>query len=147
LITNISRNYYKSNNIENFEILTKDERWIHQKNLFNLEILEESKYSNFVTDRSIIDFLAYTVLYSRSSLIDMGKLMESAKKITFGYDYLFYLPIEFNYQSEIGRASKETQVEVDDSIKFLIDNFKLPHFVVKGTLEERLNFIKKVINK
>lgn len=147
LITNISRNYYQSKGIQDFEVLTKEERWIHQKNLFTLEIIEESKYTNFVTDRSVIDFLAYTILYSKSSLVYMTRLIELTKKVTLKYDYLFLLPIEFSYQPEIGRASRETQIEVDECIKFLIDTLKLPHFILKGTIEERLRLIKQIIDK
>lgn len=147
LITNISRNYYKSNGIENFEILTKEERWGHQHSLFSIEILEEIKNVDFVTDRSIIDFLAYTILYSEIPLKYKSKIIEIAKINALMYDYLFYLPVEITYIPEKGRASKETQKEIDECILSLIESLELPYFKVEGTLEERLNLIKKVINK
>ena len=144
-ISNVCSSYYKSANIDNFERLTRSERGFHQKMLTRLQILVESKHTHFISDRSGIDYLAYSILQTDLPLADKLMLSKTIEKQAMGYDYLFYCPIEFTFEERELRGSKDTQEQIDECIQYLLFSLNVPHLVLSGTISERINQIRAVI--
>lgn len=104
----------------------------------------ESKKSNWIADRCLIDLLAYcTVLFPENSALlnTIRRELANAK-----YDIIFYLPIEFPIESDGDRSTDEKfQKQIDDAIYNLL---KGSHFhTLSGTREARLEKALQIINK
>jgi len=110
---------------------------------------------NSVSDRSIIDNLAYMIvgrespyLYAfpgdiRANIDELEKLSPIVPEVInriYDYDLVFYIPIEF----KLGNPTKEQilyQHTVNDVIKHLLKIYDNKHYTVTGSVEERRDTI------
>ncbi len=130
-----------------------------QKLIFNtyMDFLLRGKGKTYVSDRCIIDPLAYTMLHVNSHQIDRKLLDDQWNAVKLAVrshyiDYVFYFPIEFANESDGVRSdSDEFRNETDAAIRAILSDLKreFPYFrviEVRGTVEQRkniiLNFIK-----
>jgi deoxyadenosine/deoxycytidine kinase len=144
------REDWQSFGIENFEILPRDVRGVFQLIMLKKAINKENKFwkNGFITERSTLDFIPYTVHSSNMS----EEVFEIYEMLIFErlqkYDLIIYTPIEFEASNEKLRADVNSR-EVMDKIltKYLfnwVDKEKL--LIVSGSVEERCNQIKKKLN-
>ncbi|MCK4665924.1 AAA family ATPase [Candidatus Dependentiae bacterium] len=116
---------------------------------------------NIISDRCLIDNLAYMIiskyspyLYAFSRTYDstlkvleeLSPTVREAISHLHDYDLVFYVPIEFKY----GSPSKEEmlyQENVDDVIKRILKVYEIKHYVVKGSVEERRDFVIETIKQ
>lgn len=99
---------------------------------------------SFISARSIYD----TWVYSRSTagFWYHNYLFNWAVK-HINYDYVFYLPVEFPLVKDGIRPEDENyQLAFDKDLKLLLDFFHIPYITLSGSIEDRLNKIKLVIN-
>ena len=121
------------------------ETTIEGQTVFLAERVSELMQPNIVTDRTIIDVMAFTHCASRVSYIDGDAFEEYAKRFLSGYDYIFYVSpkgvdIEDNGVRETDATYRE---EIDRTIKKLLKKHRPIHYTVKGSTEER---IKQILN-
>lgn len=114
-----------------------------------------------ISDRCLIDNLAYAIVGKYSPYVyALSRTYESTLKVLeelspivrkaishfHDYDLVFYVPIEFKY----GDPSKEEilyQESVDDIIKQLLKVYKIEHYTVTGSVEERKEFVLAMIKQ
>jgi len=118
--------------------------------IFLAERCSELMYDNLITDRTIIDVIAFTKSAKSINILDKDKFEQYASTFLGEYDYIFYispegLPIENN-------GVRETNPEYRDLIDFTIQSVinrhdhKLKNVnVLEGTTEERIQQILNVI--
>lgn len=135
----------------NEETNFKSQEWILRE-----QIRREMQHPlNEITlcDRSVYDQAAYVFYaYSNENMTDEEAwiLEELIVSWGYGYDALIYLPIEFELEKDGVRSeSEEYRNAIDDIIKQVLQNYVTDErkFEVRGTLEERVEQVKKIIAK
>ena len=119
--------------------------------VFLAERCAELMHDNLITDRTIIDVIAFTKSAKSINVLDKDEFEQYASLFIGEYDYIFYispegLPIEDN-------TVRETDPEYRDLIDFNIQHllqsyshrFKSMH-VISGSTEERIEQILNVVN-
>ena len=121
-----------------------------QMDIFKAQMTEESRYDFFISDRSSIDNAAYMIqalqqygdYLSMEKYLDMIISIEEAIVHRSEYDYLFYIPIEFDCVDDGFRCTNEHErVRID----YLINKLKPETIEIIGTVEERVNKVLEVI--
>jgi len=111
--------------------------------VYNVQIQEEDKLQDFISDRWVIDILAYCkwrIAY------DFIKPWVDKRLLEVKYDYIFYIPIEFGLvQDDVRSKEKTYQQEIDNNIKELIKEYNLKVITIKWSVEERVNKVVQLI--
>ena len=118
--------------------------------IFLAERCAELICENIITDRTIIDVIAFTSLSPSISYIDKTAFIALADSVVKEYDYIFYIspegiPIEDN---GVRTIDPEYRDEIDKHIKSLIEvhNFPLGKInTISGTTEERMSQVINII--
>lgn len=105
-----------------------------------------------ICDRSLVDVVAYTkYLYdhkkaSKKSYEDQLKdLKEWAIYHRYGCKYI-YIPIEFPVVSDgVRDVDEEYRMEIDNNIKWLLQECEIDYYILEGTIEERTEMMKNII--
>ena len=116
------------------------------QNIFLAERCAELINENLITDRTIVDVIAFTKLAKSISYIDGDAFEEYAKRFIREYDYIFYvspegIAIEDNGVRETNELYRN---EIDLTIKQLLAKYQPWHHVLTGSTEERLKQVLKV---
>ena len=119
--------------------------------IFGAERASELLYDNLLTDRTIIDVMAFTKLAKSINPIQKEYFCDLYKCLINEYDYIFYispknLPIEDNGTRTIDPIYRE---DIDFAIKHLIEKYKpymKNYYEIFGSTEERIKQIMEVIN-
>jgi len=121
--------------------MSASERVIFQNHYWHLQIAEEytHKKRGFLSDRSALDIIAYSIGFFKESHIERLK-----KEVIGRYDILFYIPIEFPLEVDGVRSpNKEYQKLINTNIQQLIQwlaendkNVKMR--TLTGTVEQRV---------
>lgn len=120
------------------------ERFKFQKRLLELQLIAESQNQSFMSDRGIMDILAYSYdLPQYDFLLDMAKQANIAKR----YDLVFYIPIEFPVEVDGQRSGDvEYQKQIDNNLLQVLDDLNIISYKITGTVEQRkksvLNMLK-----
>lgn len=147
IITEVVRNLAKNGVKINRE---GDEKG--QKKIFAEYLKLFKEKSNFVSDRGLIDVVAYTVYLSRigkvsekfadKQLKDLHKFVINNPDIVY-----FFFPIEFDIVEDGVRDNDEQfRKDIEEIIVSILASLGLKFVVVSGTVEERMNKIKRVEN-
>jgi nicotinamide riboside kinase len=119
--------------------------------VFLAERCAELMHDNLITDRTIIDVMAFTMNAQSINVLDKDKFEQYASSFLGEYDYIFYissegLPIEDNGVREINPTYRHL---IDTSIEYLLQSYayklKSAH-TISGSTEERIEQILNVIN-
>jgi len=116
------------------------------QNIFLAERCAELMNENLITDRTIVDVIAFTKLAISISYIDGDAFEEYAKRFIREYDYIFYISPEGIEIEDNGvrETNVEYREEIDKTIKILLSKYKPYHSVLKGSTEERVKQVLKV---
>lgn len=121
------------------------ETTIEGQTVFLAERVSELMQPNIVTDRTIIDVMAFTNLARKVSYIDGDTFETYAKRFIYQYDYIFYVSPEGVDMEDNG--VRETDLEyrdsIDKEIKKLLDKHRPIWHTISGTTEER---VRQVLN-
>jgi len=119
--------------------------------VFLAERASELMCKNIITDRTIIDVIAFTKAAKSINYYDAEDFSQLASNLLVEYDYIFYIPSEGIDMEDNG--VRETDIEYRNLIDFIIQNTisKYQHkikkfYKVKGSTEERIEYIKKVLS-
>jgi len=107
------------------------------------------KHSKIISARSIIDAIVYTGGLNSTLFDDVDKMTDLFKSTVNEIEYIFYIPIEFDFVEDDIRDNqfRSIQTKIDTIIqKFIQDNIP-PEKVITltGTIEERFNQIKQYL--
>ena len=118
--------------------------------IFMAERSSELYLDDMITDRTIIDVMAFTRSAYSIPYFMADALNDAAAPLLREYDYIFYVsPKGVKLEDNGVRAvDAEYRKEIDKEIKKLIDKYrtKIPHLAeLSGTTEERIKKLKQVI--
>ncbi len=143
------RNFWEDNGVVDFEKLPSDVRAIFQKHLLLNQLDKENDLweGGFITDRSVLDYLGYTVVSSTMSDIDLELYKALIRERLLQYDYIIYCPVEFPAEAEYLRADPKSQIQVADVLEEHLALWLKPeqYCIARGSVEERLEQIKQFI--
>ena len=115
-----------------------------------IELFMRNKDKGFISDRSLIDVLAYTkYLYENKSIswefyVAQLMIFEEFHKVYFNKFTYYYFPIEFPVVGDDVRSIDENyRKAIDNNILQLFEIFKINLIVVKGSIGERLKIFLK----
>jgi len=137
----------RSQYLHSLGIPLNHETTIEGQTVFLAERVSELMQPNIVTDRTIIDVMAFTHCAKRVSYMDGDAFEEYAARFVKQYDYIFYVSpkgvkIEDNGVRETDAMYRE---EIDKSIKQLLDKHRPIYHTIEGSTEERIKQILKTV--
>jgi nicotinamide riboside kinase len=118
--------------------------------VFLAERCSELLQDSLITDRTIIDVMAFTNLAKSITVKDADLFEKYASKMLGEYDYIFYIPaegmpIEDNGVRTIDPIYREA---IDKNIQKLLNKYNKnikQIYTIQGTTEERIQLIKNII--
>lgn len=118
--------------------------------VFLAERAGELMQENIITDRTVIDVMAFTKASKSINYIDKEDFVNHAKNLISEYDYIFYVSPEGVEIEDNG--VRETDAEYRKLIDFIINNTinRYSHriknlYKISGSTEERIEQIKRTI--
>ena len=116
------------------------------QNIFLAERCAELMNENLITDRTIVDVMAFTKLAKSISYIDGDAFEEYAKRFIREYDYIFYISPEGIAIEDNGvrETVEKYRNEIDLTIRQLLNRYNPWHHVLTGSTEERVKQVLKV---
>ena len=138
----------RSKYLSSLGIPLNHETTIEGQTIFLAERVTELMQENLITDRTIIDVMAFTNCAKKVSYLDGDAFKEYAKRFVKKYDFIFYispegLGIEDNGVRE---TNMEYRNEIDAEIQKLLFECRPIFYTIKGSTEERIKQILKTIN-
>lgn len=143
MITEIARRW-------NIEKVSQIELVDIQKEMLNIQILEENKYEQFISDRGTIDNLSYwlhnvadIVSYGENKRYQMKALMNVGK-----YSHIFLLKPEFYPVNDGFRNTNIIyQLQIAEVIDTIIRLYGIKYYRLTGTIENRVREAMKILEK
>ena len=116
------------------------------QNIFLAERCAELMNEDLITDRTVVDVMAFTKLAKSISYIDGDAFEEYAKRFIREYDYVFYISPEGIAIEDNGvrETDEKYRNEIDLTIRQLLNRYKPWHHVLIGSTEERVKQVLKV---
>ena len=123
------------------------ETTIEGQTIFLAERVTELMQPDIVTDRTIIDVMAFTKCARKTSYIDGDAFEEYAKRFIYLYDYMFYISPEGIEMEDNGvrETDLDYRKEIDEEIQKLVLKHRPVYHTIKGSTEERIKQILKTI--
>ena len=120
---------------------------IEGQTIFLAERVTELMQDCLITDRTIIDVMAFTNCAKRVSYIDGDAFANYASRFVRQYDYIFYIsPEGMDIEDNGVRETDATyRAEIDKEIKKLLNKYRPIYFELKGTTNERINQMMNII--
>lgn len=122
----------------------------YQQQVFDRQIAEEQKYDSFVSDRSILDVLAYSCQHARilRALVVRPELQEYVNQLREQF-IIFVRPSKATMRSDGVRESLTWDgiIEIDAMLKFMLCMWDIPHFQINmSNIQERVKLIDAVLS-
>ena len=119
--------------------------------VFLAERAGELMVENIITDRTVIDVMAFTQASKSINYVDKEDFINHAKNLISEYDHIFYVSPE-GVEIE-NNGVRETDAEYRDLIDFIIKNTinRYNHKIknihkISGSTKERIKLIKQAIS-
>ena len=138
----------RSKYLNSLGIPLNHETTIEGQTVFLAERVTELMQDRLITDRTILDVMAFTNCAKKVSYMDGDAFAEYASRFIKQYDYIFYISPEGMEIEDNGIRETDAiyRKEIDEEIQKLLFKYRPIHFELKGTTEERINQMMKVIN-
>ena len=119
--------------------------------VFLAERASELMQENIITDRTVIDVMAFAKASKSMNYYDAEKFCEFATTMLHEYDYLFYVSPEGVDMEDNGVRETDLQYRetIDSIIKFQLDfnKHKIKNLVrIEGSTEERIAQVKSALS-
>jgi nicotinamide riboside kinase len=119
--------------------------------IFLSERCSELLRDNVLTDRSIIDVMAFTSLSKSMSRTEILSFCDYASNFISLYDHIFYVSPEGVKLEDNGvrAVDAEYRDQIDEEIKYLLGIYKskIKNFhVISGIVEERMEQVKQALS-
>ena len=119
--------------------------------VFLAERASELMCENIITDRTIIDVMAFTKAAKSIDYHEADDFQTLAARLLSEYDYIFYVSPEGVDMEDNG--VRETDIEYRELIDFIIQNiikrykYKFKNYtIISGSTEERIAQVKSVLS-
>ena len=122
--------------------------------IFLAERASELLHENMITDRTVIDVMAFSHLSTTIPFFISADLNKAVSELIEDYDYIFYVSPEGVELEDNGVrvVDSEYRMELDKTIKKLLEQHKFKFNTIEGyaelsgTTEERIQKIKQVMS-
>ena len=116
------------------------ETTIEGQTIFLAERVAELMQENTITDRTILDVMAFTNRAPKISIMDKDAFAEYASRFIKQYDYIFYIsPKGMDMEDNgIRETNINYRAEIDEEIQKLILKYNPLYYELKGSTEERI---------
>ena len=122
--------------------------------IFLAERASELLYKDMITDRTVIDVMAFSHLSTTIPFFISADLNKAVSELIRDYDYIFYVSPEGVELEDNGVrvVDSEYRIELDKTIKNLLEQHKFKFNTItgytelSGTTEERIQKIKQVMS-
>ena len=122
--------------------------------IFLAERASELLHKNMITDRTVIDVMAFSHLSTTIPFFISADLNKAVSELIRDYDYIFYVSPEGVELEDNGVrvVDSEYRMELDQTIKKLLEQHKSKlntitgYSELSGTTEERIQKIKQVMS-
>jgi nicotinamide riboside kinase len=121
---------------------------IEGQTIFLAERVTELMQDNIITDRTVIDVMAFTQCAKKVSVIDADAFIEYAKRFIYQYDYIFYISpegVEIE-NNGVRETDSDYRNEIDKTIQELLFRYVPKYHVIKGSTEDRIKQVMEIIN-
>lgn len=122
--------------------------------IFLKQYNNELSYPNFVSDRSLIDVMAYAgwVLDNQPRRLENALWDEcerlAERQLRTNYSHVFYLPIEFPIvPDDLRPMDPDFQRDIDQRIVKLLETHDVRHDTLAGSVDERMSQIESMLSK
>ncbi len=123
------------------------ETTIEGQTIFLAERVAELMQENIITDRTILDVIAFTECAKKVNVIDGGAFAKYAKRFIYQYDYIFYISPKGMDMEDNG--IRETNIvyrkQIDETIQKLLLKYSPIYYELSGSTEERISKIIETI--
>jgi GTPase SAR1 family protein len=119
--------------------------------IFLAERCSELICENIITDRTVIDVMAFTMCADSIDTFDKDRFEEYASKFIEEYDWIFYVSpsgVEIE-DNNVRTTDAQYRARIDDMIKYLYTSHlnKIQNIgVISGSTEDRIKQIKSYLN-
>lgn len=122
---------------------------IEGQTVFLAERVTELMQENIITDRTVIDVIAFTLCSRKVSYIDADAFEDYAKRFIKQYDYIFYVSPEGVSMEDNGVRETDLKYrqQIDETIQKLLFKHRPIFHTISGSTEERIEQILKVIQE
>ena len=119
--------------------------------IFLSERCSELIRHNIITDRTVIDVIAFTLNANSINHLDKDAFEKYASKFIEEYDWIFYVsPAGVSIEdNDVRTTDEEYRKQIDQTIKYLCSEHlpKIKNFgIIAGTNEDRITQIKSYLN-
>jgi nicotinamide riboside kinase len=137
----------RSKYLSSMGIPLNHETTIEGQTIFLAERVSELMQPNIVTDRTIIDVMAFTNCARRTSMIDAEAFEKYASRFIYQYNYMFYISPEGVDMEDNGvrETNIEYRNEIDKEIQRLLTKHRPIWHTISGSTEERIQQILETI--
>ena len=137
----------RSKYLNSLGIPLNHETTIEGQTIFLAERVTELMQENLITDRTIIDVMAFTNCAKKTSYMDADAFEDYAKRFITQYDYVFYISPEGIEIEDNG--VRETNIDyrrqIDEEIQKLLLKHRPVVHTLRGTTKERIDKIIETI--
>ena len=136
------------------DIRTSTSTFVHFQNavlaqhIFAEEYHNE-KFNGFVSARTVYDHYAYLLamdLHEDELFESNYSKVELRHRMKHFYDFVFYVPIEFEISAQRGVGAMEHQLLIDKVIHNLLISLDGAYTILSGTVDERLSAARDKIS-
>ena len=115
--------------------------------VFAAERASELMQENIITDRTVVDVMAFSELSSSMEAHEKHYLTSTLYYLIKEYDILFYVSPEGVEIEDNGvrETDSKYRIAIDNKIKSIIQMFRGNTITIKGTTEERIKQVKQAI--
>ncbi len=137
----------RSKYLNSLGIPLNHETTIEGQTIFLAERVTELMQDRLITDRTIIDVIAFTNCAKKVSYIDEDAFADYASRFIKQYDYIFYISPDGMDIEDNGIRETDTNYrrQIDEEIQKLLLKYRPIVHTLKGTTEERIKQIIKTI--
>lgn len=124
----------------------------YEEDVFDRQLVEETKYPDFVSDRSALDALAYTAQHTRAltKLLNSPDLPAYVERLKEPTSFIFFVrPSKATLKADGVREhlTWDGVVSIDAQVKFLLEMYGIRYFQINmDNMQERVRFIDAVLS-
>lgn len=137
----------RSKYLNSLGIPLNHETTLEGQTIFLAERVTELMQNRLITDRTVLDVMAFTNCAKKVSYIDGDAFADYASRFVKQYDYIFYIsPDGIDIEDNgIRETDSNYRKEIDEEIQKLLLKYRPVYFELKGTTEERIEQIMQII--
>ena len=137
----------RSKYLNSLGIPLNHETTIEGQTIFLAERVTELMQDRLITDRTVLDVMAFTNCARKVSYMDGDAFADYASRFVKQYNYIFYISPDGMEIEDNGIRDTDAgyRKEIDEEIQKLLLKYRPTYFELKGTTEERIEQIMKTI--